>query len=351
MTVEVYHRFEEVTAEWDELADRARASPFQRPGWVASWWDAFGEGAPEILAVPDGSRLRGVLPLYRRRGVVRTIGDDHVVEGGLLAEDSAAAEALAGGLIDAVAHRGSLLFVDPARPGLAELRELADAAGRRVLVRAMARPPYVSIDGDWQSYERGRRSRLRSDLRRRRRRLEEEGRVAVELLSPDPGALDGPLTEGFAVEASGWKATGGTAISSRPETERFYREAAAWAAGRGLLHLAFLRVDGRPLAFEYAIRDGDTHYRIKVGFEADYSRFAPGKLLLARVLEDAFAAGLARFDLLGDQDPYKLEWATGLRDLALVQVFAPTVRGRAAHAALAVGVPAARRGAAVLRRR
>ena len=88
-----------------------------------------------------------------------------------------------------------------------------------------------------------------------------------------------------------------------------------------------------------------------VGFEADDSRFAPGKLLLIEVLEDAFAHGLTRFDFLGDEDPYKLEWATGLRDLLLVQFFAPTMRGRTAWAALALGAPAIRRAARVLRRR
>jgi CelD/BcsL family acetyltransferase involved in cellulose biosynthesis len=351
VAVDVYDDIEALAPEWDELADRVGASPFQRPGWVAPWWRAFGDGAPEILGVRDGTRLRGVLALYRRRGVVRTMGDDHAVECGLLAEDSTAAEALATSLIDMVGHRGSLLFVDPTRRGLAELRERAAAAGRPLMIRTMARPPYVAMVDDWESYEQARDARLRSDLRRRRRRLEEEGHVTVELHCPEPGEIEGFLTEGFAVEASGWKATGRTAISSRPATERFYRDAAAWAAGRGLLHLAFLRVNGRPLAFEYAVRDGSTHYRVKVGFEADAGRFAPGKLLLAEVMEDAFAAGLARFDFLGDQDPYKLEWATGLRDLVLVQLFARSVRGRTARAALALGVPAARRAAAVVRRR
>lgn len=350
MAIEVHHSFDVLAPEWDELADRVGAPPFLRPGWVGAWWRAFGDGAPMILAA-RGGELRAVLPLFRRRGVVRTMGDDHAVECGALVEDTAAAEAMADGFVDAVSSRGSLLFVDPTRPGLSELRVRAAVAGRAVLVRPMARAPYVSLRNGWASYYERRDGRLRSDLRRRRRRLEEQGHVTVDLVAPRADTIDHLLTEGFAVEASGWKAEGGTAITSHPATERFYREVAAWAAERGQLHLAFLRLDGRALAFELALRDQGVHYRLKVGFDAESGKFAPGKLLLARVLEDAFDAGLDRFDFLGDQDAYKLEWATGLRDLLLVQLFAPTLRARTAHAALAFGLPAARRVAGLVRRR
>ena len=92
--------------------------------------------------------------------------------------------------------------------------------------------------------------------------------------------LDSLLTEGFAIESAGWKAAGGTAIVSRAETEGFYREVAAWAAQRGWLRLAFLRLDGRALAFEFAIEEGGVYYALKSGFDPAYRAFSPGTLLI-----------------------------------------------------------------------
>jgi CelD/BcsL family acetyltransferase involved in cellulose biosynthesis len=183
------------------------------------------------------------------------------------------------------------------------------------------------------------------------RRLRERGTVALEIGPPDLERIPGLLDEGFAVEASGWKGEDGTAIESQPETSRFYRQAAGWAASRGLLHLAFLRLDDRPLAFEYSLRDERGHYRLKVGFDHSFSAFAPGKLLLRAVIEDAFAHGLETFEFLGGAEPYKLEWSSGLRDLVVAEVFGPTARGRAAHLEVTLARPAARRARAVLKRR
>lgn len=348
MAVAVYHELAPVEHEWDELCSRAGAPPFLRPGWVGAWWRAFGEGTVEVLAVRENGRLTAVAPLSRCDGVLRSIADEHGIESGIVAENGAAARELSGALVERVEGRASLLFVDPTRTGLAELRDSAGARRCRALVRTATRSPYVAVGGDWPGYERRLGTKLLADLRRRRRRLEEQGAVSIEL--GDGGdRVDELLSEGFAVEASGWKGTAGTAIASDVATAGFYRETAQWARSRGWLHLAFLRLDGRAVAFEFAVRDGATHYRVKVGFDPAHREHAPGKLLLHRVLEDSFASGVTRFDFLGDDDAYKLEWSTGLRDLVLVQLFARDVTGSLAWATLAL-TPLAQRLRARLRR-
>ena len=58
--------------------------------------------------------------------------------------------------------------------------------------------------------------KLASELRRRRRRLEEEGRFSFEVVDGRE-QLPVLLDEGFAVEAAGWKGEQDKAISSRSE--------------------------------------------------------------------------------------------------------------------------------------
>ena len=47
---------------------------------------------------------------------------------------------------------------------------------------------------------------------------------------------------------------------------------ARWAAAKGWLRLAFLRLDGKPLAFDFGLNDGNTLYSLKTGYDEAYRR-------------------------------------------------------------------------------
>ena len=347
--VEVLDSVDAVAEEWDRLVDRVGGAPFHRPGWVAIWSGVFAPGAVEVFAARRHGRLVAVVPVVRRRGVTRAAANEHTPESCLLAEDPEAAAGLARGLFAGPQHRVSLALVDPGRPGLAECRSAAAAAGYRAVVTSLQRSPYVSVRGPWDDYERGLSANLRKDVRRRRRRLEELGQVVVEVLDGRQ-RLDELLEEGFRVEGANWKGEQGTAIRSGASTRRFYTEVARWAAARGWLRLAFLRVDGRAVAFEYALEHGGVFSCVKGGYDAAYDRFSPGKVLSHALLERAFARGLARFDLLGADEPYKQAWADTWRDLQLLQAFAPSLPGLAGWAAFSLARPAADHAGRILRR-
>jgi CelD/BcsL family acetyltransferase involved in cellulose biosynthesis len=321
-----------------------------RPAWVGAWWNAFGKGEPLFLAARRDGALCGVLPLEREGRMLRGMTNDHAVELALLAADEEADRALAGGLFDRLGDRATLELIDPSLPGVAGLRAEARSE-HRVGVRVFRRAPYVTLDGTFEDYQRRLPGHLRADLGRRLRRLEERGAVKFEIGLAEADRVPALLEEGCALEAGGWKGAEGTAVSSHEDTLHFYREAGAWAAKEGLLHLAFLRLDGQAIAFEYAIRDARSHYRLKIGFDASFSAFAPGKLLLRALIADAFERGLERFELLGNADPYKLEWSTGLRDLVTVEAFGRTARGRGSHLRDGVVRPLGRRALVIAGRR
>ena len=118
----------------------------------------------------------------------------------------------------------------------------------------------------------------RGDVRRQRRRLEEQGDLTLEARDGTHG-LEGLLEEGFGVEGSGWMDAEGASIKAHPARRRFYTEVAQWAAERAWLRLAFLRLDERALAFDYCLEFNRTHYLLKTGYDRVYERFSPGKVL------------------------------------------------------------------------
>jgi CelD/BcsL family acetyltransferase involved in cellulose biosynthesis len=337
---------EAVREEWDRLADRTGAAPFLRPGWIEAWWRAFGAGRLEVLREEEEGRVRALLPVRHRYGAVSSPSNWHSPGFGLLREDRAAGVALLDELFARHPAQVSLGFLGALGPGLDELTEAAGKAGYRCLQRTLERSPFVTVDGDWEGYERSLDRSMRKDLRRCRRRLEELGQVALDV-EHDTAHLG----EALAVEGLGWKRKSGTAIVSAPQTARFYTEVARWAAASGRLRLIFLRVGGRPVAFHLALEDDLTYFPLKGGFDPAFHAQSPGRLLIHATLERAFAVGLRRYEFLGGSDAYKLRWATEAYDRVLFQAFAPDPVGRTRWVAFAHGRPLAKRAVGELQRR
>jgi CelD/BcsL family acetyltransferase involved in cellulose biosynthesis len=347
----VHASLEAVADDWQRLADATGAAPFLRPGWFAAWWAAFGTGRPELLALrrPDGS-LAALLALRRRLGRVLSCTNWHSPQYGMVAADPAAAAALAATLFQDHPFEVSLGFVDRAAPELGLYRAAAAAAGYRVLERTMQRSPYLDTAGTWDDFARERLSRnRRSQLGRHRRRLEREGRVELEV-ADGRERLEEVLEEAFRIEASGWKGEHGTAIASRPDTRRFYRDVARWAAGEGWLRIAFLRLDGRAMAMMFLLETDRILYYLKGGYDPAFERHSPGMVLLASVIEDAFGREVDRVELLGGDERYKLAFTSDLHDRLRFQAFAASAPGLLSWGAFSYGRPAARGALTVARR-
>jgi CelD/BcsL family acetyltransferase involved in cellulose biosynthesis len=323
--------------EWDSLADRAGAPPWARPGWVEAWWSAFGSGGLDFLtAYSSDGRLSGVMPVARRRGRAEAVVNWHSPEAPIVGGAEALAAKLFGGR-----PRSALLQHLP-EDALGAMRAAALDARYRLLERAGERSPYVEITGSFDDYlARLDRHHVKETLRRRRR-LENEGTVEFTV-EDGRERLDELLAEGWPVEGSGWKRESGTAIDSQPETLAFYTEIARWAAARGILRLAFLRLDGRAIAFELALEDNGVYAILKGGFDVELRKFGPGGLITHDELQRAFELGLRRYEFLGTDEPYKTVWTPAVHERRVLQAFAPTPLGLAERAAYTYGRPLAKR--------
>lgn len=334
--------FEPLLHEWDELADRMAAMPCLRPGWSAAWWRAFGTGRLEIRTLRRNGRLVAVLPMARRHHALRSASNCHTPRFGLLALDWDAEAALARALFAGRPRRVSIASLDPAGPSMQACRRAAEEAGYKVAIRPHQHSPYLDIAGDWAGYESRLSRNLLRDLRRSWRRLGRHGKLSFEIADGRAHVRE-PLTEAFAVEAAGWKGIRRTAIQSSAPTRSFYTELARWAAARGMLRIFFLRLDRRPLAMYYALMDRGRCHLLKGGYDPDYKRFSPGKLLMRGVISHCFSMAVSRVEFHGDAEPYKLLWAGAVQTCVRFEAFPPTPAGRLAWAALTYGRPVARR--------
>jgi CelD/BcsL family acetyltransferase involved in cellulose biosynthesis len=334
------------------LADDLSAPSFLHPGWILAWHRAFSARRLTVLCARRQGELVGALPCVERWGVLRSPTNWHTPEFGFLARDSEVRTALAAALIEEPQSGIDISFLNSDDAALRACIQAASERGRRTIVRTMVRSPYVDLSGgDWDSFCATLDAKVRKELRRLRRRLDEEGTVTVDFVDGSSD-IDRLLREGFSIEGSGWKQRRGTAITSEPRTERFYTDIARWAASRGELLMAFLRLDGRPIAFDLCLEAGGRAYALKGGFDSEFRRYGPGILLTYESLRRAFARGLVTYELLGAADRYKLVWTATVRERVRLQVFkAASPGGFFSWVAWAYGRPLVRSARAVVRRR
>jgi CelD/BcsL family acetyltransferase involved in cellulose biosynthesis len=319
-----YEEIEEVADEWHALSEALGTSPFLQPGWFSAWREAFGADQLAVLVARRDGRLTGALPVVRSRRMVRSATNWHTPEYGAVAEDEETRDALFEGVFADRPRRVDLSFLSSdSRDG--EALERA-AESYSVGSEVMLRSPYLQMNRSWESYWGERSGKLRGEVRRCRRRLEERGELAVEI-SDGEKPLDPLLEEGFQLEASGWKGEKGTAIISSPHTNRFYREICDWAADAGLLRLSCLRLDGVAVAFQLNFQVDRRYFGLKMGHDAALQSFSPGTVLFVETFSRCFEQGMDTFELLGDADRHKLRWGDDCRERLRIQAFSQSPAG------------------------
>ena len=325
MRIDVIEEIAGVEEEWDALADRVDASPFLRAGWIRAWWSAFGRGKLEIVTLRDGDELIAVMAQRRVAGAVVSPTNWHTPVFGPVARDAEASRELFGRLLATRPRQLAVSFLEEEDPARASLEQAADANGYRSVATTRLRSPYLDLPTDPDAVAQILNGKRRREMRRRRRQLEEQGEVQIDLA--EEGGIEGLLEEGFRVESLGWKGERGTAIASDERTRRFYSDVARWAEGRGWMRFGFLRVGGKPVAFDFAFEQGGSLYLIKTGFDPARRAQAPGLELRLASITKAAADGCRHYEFLGQPEPTKLEWTDRCRHRVRVQAFRPSVGG------------------------
>jgi CelD/BcsL family acetyltransferase involved in cellulose biosynthesis len=348
---------------WDRLLESAGIDhPFLTHEWIVTFWECFGGGELQVLVVRDGGEAVAIAPFMlvaaRFYGLsvrrLQLIGNVHVQRADFIVARGAerAYEAIWEHL-ERQRPRWDVLVLPQLPAGSATLERLprlARARGARCGAWVSTRSPWVRVEGTWDEYLAGLPRKHRGNLRNRMKRLTALGEVELEVVTGGP-QMEEALARGLDLEAAAWKGQAGTAIRCIPERQRFYTRLAARAAERGWLRLQFLRVGGRRIAFGYALCVGDTLYLLKPGYDPAYAAYSPSNLLCSMVLRDAFATGLRAYDLLGDDDGWKLDWTQEVRPHSWLFVFARGVHGRLLHWLKFVAVPVVKQARAAWRAR
>jgi CelD/BcsL family acetyltransferase involved in cellulose biosynthesis len=311
-----------LAAEWDDLWRRSDlAAPTARADLIAQWVEHFGQGQRfTALAVQEAGRLVAALPLIGKRlsGVVEVAAlpaNCWSAAGDLLVDQHAGDEALdelVRGLSDV---RWPLLWLEGVNLDAAAWRRLI-AAMSRGGVECEAREDYrvgwIDTVGQWSAYEASWSKNHRKNMRKTRERLGQLGKVTGTVQRDVATQQVGPLLRrAFEVENRSWKGPAGTSVVRSSGIFEFFLQQARQLARRGELEIAFLELDGEPIAFEYGYRSKGVYFSHKVGYDERFASYGPGQLLMLELLErfhgDAAVQGV---DCLGPLSDAVSRWTT-----------------------------------------
>ena len=333
--------------EWRFLCQESSADePFFQPEWIAANTRVYlPPGALLLLTARIGNKLSAVLPLRidraalcgipvrRLRGAYRPYSSrfDMTRRDGPLGDRAVQALwAFLKGLPD----WDVLDFHDVPQGGALEgLSRLAEADGFSTGRVPTMNSPYLPLsgwDGSHDYFLRQTNPSFASKVRRRKRKLAEQGSL---LLSSSGDADPELLQRFFDLEASGWKGRQGTAIRDNLRRRQFYEEVAHGAARFGHFRIYFLEHHGKTVAGHIGFTYRRRHSTPKGAHNEEYNRYGPGHLLIDALLCECAKEGLAEFDFLCEDDPWKLNWTSQMRPHAHLYIFRKNLRGRLAHQA------------------
>jgi CelD/BcsL family acetyltransferase involved in cellulose biosynthesis len=329
MKVEVLSGYEGLDeSRWNALLAGARQpSVFLSWQWQTAWTRAFlGERPLHLLRVTDdGGATAGILPLYDdSAGVRRFVGGVDVSDYlDLIAPAGREAEIWQALLQHRAAETAEwdLHAIRATSPTLEILPRLCGAVGLRAEAEREDRCPVLALPASWDDYLEGLSGKDRHELRRKIRKLERE--------LPGTAVRSHASIDGWDDALGGFLALHrlskvGKARFMDERMEAFFRDATRALAAAGLARLWFLESETAPVAsflcLEVSGAAGGPVGLYNSGFDPVHAKLAPGIVLLAHVIQDAIARGVAEFDFLRGEEPYKYAFGPAPQDLFRVRV-------------------------------
>ncbi len=308
-----------LTAGWTAADWQWRAglsTVFQRPEWLAPFYDAVARHEPDIMPMTVEVTDDSGVPAYRLALLQRAVGNLRLVE-----------------FADLNMTDFNAPLLGPAAPRSTEEAAQAWAAVKRALpscdaVRLTKMPAMIgtrpnplallpgllpaAVNGnvvamgeDWNGFHFGLERTVRKELERSWRvftRADDANLFTVT----DPAEALAVLARMEELQSARMRELGQPYTLDEPVTADFYRRLIENGLATGYAILTVLRAGSELVAALLGVRDGDNYVMIRLTHAGnDWGRISPGRLLIHKTLEKLHADGCRSFDFSIGNYAYK----------------------------------------------
>ncbi|HCG99424.1 MAG TPA: hypothetical protein DE036_06440 [Actinobacteria bacterium] len=312
-----YEDFKALKEEWNRLAAEAGMSVFQTWQWSWHWWQEHRKGKKLlIITARDAAGLVALAPLYVTSTflglplkVVSFIGTEGTDYLDVIAAPARhdAVSAILKELFSLSKWDAIDLHQIPQPSDTGELvRQLAFAKNLTGEVLAQDTSYARALDSSWDVFFAGLSKKFRTNVQYYRRCLERDYNLVIR--QSDCESVTEDMRLFFKLHQKRFLNKKKPGAYLNPKFRRFHSELAKDLCASGWLRLYILEVDSKPIAALYGFTFGGSFYYYLGGFEPDWGRLSVSTVLIAQSIEDAIGQGLARYDFLRGDEPYKQKW-------------------------------------------
>lgn len=310
--------------DWTALLREAHdPSIFLTWEWITTWWKHWGSDKQLwVLTIRDRwNRLVGIAPwmlspqggVFARLRRLQFIGSGLVtpVHMGIITRRSQEDIMCAALTSYLERHRREWDALDLESVGPRSLLPCCTVRKGRLSRQTVGHSsPVIRLPGTWETYESRLDRHHRQELRRRRRQLEREndGDVVFERVS-DVEALREAMDCLVDLSRKRWHGKELSTSFDNKSFVGFHKEMAEIALQQGWLRMFLMKVAGEVIAVQYVYRFGNTYYDYQKAFAPEWTKWAPGSLLMSYTIQEAIREGVREFDLGSGAHDYKMDWA------------------------------------------
>ncbi len=313
--------FEALASRWDALLEQCTTrTPFFTWQWQKLWWNCWKQNHHlRIITVgEENGRLRGIAPLFEEKGndtrklmllgssdlcdyldCIIATGEEEVFYPTLLSYLAASSpEPITLNFNSLQAHSPTISFFQRA----------SGKDGYSVDFHREDTAPGLDLPSDFELYLKMLSKKDRHEMRRKRRKAEQEQEVAFRNIT-DPSEVMDKLPHFLTLFRKSVKTKHDFLT---PERECFFQSLAEEFARKGWLEIFSLSFNERAVAYLFCFHYNGTRYLYNAAYDLDYSNLSPGIVVITYCLEDAISRGINRFDFLRGDETYKYRF--GARD-------------------------------------
>ena len=322
LTIQVYHDIPALRDVWRDFQRVANAGPHDTWEWNDAWARTAGASTKPLIVVgrTADDEIALLMPLaIRQRGGCSVLEWFSAEQGnyaaGLFLREAWDGTGLPRGrklldlLLDALPPVDAVHLSNRPLDELSGWSPLAGLPGRETASAGHAFP----LSSNWTQHFNARfGKRIRADLRRRERRLADQGELGLRITKS--GADLEQAMDRMIADKRRWFADRGIEDFFADETLRaFYLELGKGKKGKDAprLELYELTVGGQSIATNL----GFTHDNVFYGLISSTApgpllRYGPGTILFRRLIEHLAERGIQRIDCGAGEDDNKLRWCT-----------------------------------------
>lgn len=325
---------------WEEDPSADIFSSFD---WFMNWWEHFGnetdlatfvvhkgddlvaiDGSKprlNLLFVSDSNKTAGIVPLILIRGQWRHLParlllsplNNHASRSGWLLSThqhkalSAIVKYLVRSqswdiiILDGIAHQSKFIH---------RFQDVSSKAGLYGYSDLPWSHSYISLEGGWERYIKGKSENFRRTLHRAEKALEKVGHISVRSYEGTDMA-DAGMKVFLEIDSESWKAEKGESIAVHQSLGAYYIDMARRFAKNNQYHLWSLDIQNEPAAAFLCLKNNHEVYTIKSSYKKKFAsnNRSPSFVLLARILQEVSKTGFDGVDFFGKVS-FTERWAT-----------------------------------------